>query len=169
MLNYKKFPKLHIRPPSLILLMIHPRIGEHFPAKAEKWEIRMMMMMMMIIIMLVNSKYILCYNRSIIANRTVHNNRSDIVILDKTTKQAHSIDAAFLSSRKFHSPITEKLQKYTDFKEELIRIWQLKTAYTLVIRLVLSTIGTIHNRYYSKQITRKFKTASAQHTIFRKY
>jgi hypothetical protein len=36
MFNCKKFPKLHIRPPSLILLMIHPRIGEYFPAKAEK-------------------------------------------------------------------------------------------------------------------------------------
>jgi hypothetical protein len=36
MFDYKKFPKLHIRPPSLILLMIHPRIGEYFPAKAEK-------------------------------------------------------------------------------------------------------------------------------------
>jgi hypothetical protein len=36
MFNCKKFPKLHIRPPRLILLMIHPRIGEYFPAKAEK-------------------------------------------------------------------------------------------------------------------------------------
>jgi hypothetical protein len=36
MFNCKKFPKLHIRPRSLILLMIHPRIGEYFPAKAEK-------------------------------------------------------------------------------------------------------------------------------------
>jgi hypothetical protein len=36
MFNCKKFPKLHIRPPSLILLMIHPRIGENFPAKGEK-------------------------------------------------------------------------------------------------------------------------------------
>jgi hypothetical protein len=34
--NCKKFPKLHMRPPSLILLMIHPRIDEYFPAKAEK-------------------------------------------------------------------------------------------------------------------------------------
>jgi hypothetical protein len=40
MFSCKIFPKLHIRPPSLILLMIHPRIGEYFPAKAEKWEIR---------------------------------------------------------------------------------------------------------------------------------
>jgi hypothetical protein len=36
MFNCKKFPKLHTRPPSLILLMKYPRIGEYFPAKAEK-------------------------------------------------------------------------------------------------------------------------------------
>jgi hypothetical protein len=36
MFNCKKFPKLHIRPPSLILLIKYPRKGEYFPAKAEK-------------------------------------------------------------------------------------------------------------------------------------
>jgi hypothetical protein len=47
MFNCKKFPKLHIRPPSLILLMVHPRIGEYFPAKAEKWEIRIIIIIIM--------------------------------------------------------------------------------------------------------------------------
>jgi hypothetical protein len=50
MFGCQKFPKLHIRPPSLILLMIHPRIGEYFPAKAEQCEIRMMMMIITILI-----------------------------------------------------------------------------------------------------------------------
>jgi hypothetical protein len=36
MFNCKEFPKLHIRPPSQILLMKYPRIGEYFPAKAER-------------------------------------------------------------------------------------------------------------------------------------
>jgi hypothetical protein len=36
MFNCKEFPKLHIRRPSLILLMKYPRIGEYFRAKAEK-------------------------------------------------------------------------------------------------------------------------------------
>jgi hypothetical protein len=36
--------------------MIHPRIGEYFPAKAEKCEIRMMMMMMMMIIIIIISE-----------------------------------------------------------------------------------------------------------------
>jgi hypothetical protein len=32
----KKLFKLQIRPPSLILLITYPRIGECFPAEAEK-------------------------------------------------------------------------------------------------------------------------------------
>jgi sulfatase maturation enzyme AslB (radical SAM superfamily) len=48
--------------------------------------------------------------------------------------------------------ITEKLQKYTDLMEELIRY--MATEYGLY-----NTINTIDNGYYSKQITQKLKTA----------
>ena len=47
--------------------------------------------------------------------------------------------------------IIEKLQKYTDLKEELISY--MATEYGLY-----NTINTIHNGYYSKQITQKLKT-----------
>jgi hypothetical protein len=74
-----------------------------------------------------NSNYKLHYDRSIITARTVHNNRPDIrvVILAKTTKETHSIDVAIPNRHNLLSTITEKLQKYTDLKEDLIRIWQL--------------------------------------------
>jgi hypothetical protein len=39
-----------MRPPSLILLMIHPRIDEYFPAKAEKWEIRIIIIILLLLI-----------------------------------------------------------------------------------------------------------------------
>jgi hypothetical protein len=91
-----------------------------------------------------NSNYNLYYRRSIITDRTIHNNRPDIIILDNTIKEAYLIDVALPNSHNLHSIITEKLQKYTGLKEELIRIWQLKTAY--MIPLVLSTTGTIPNK-----------------------
>jgi hypothetical protein len=69
------------------------------------------------------SKYKLYYDMSIITDRTNHNNR-----LDKTIKEAYLIVVAIPNSHSLHSTITEKLQKYTDLKEELIRIWQLTTA-----------------------------------------
>jgi hypothetical protein len=50
------------------------------------------------------------------------------------------------NSHNLHSTITEKLHKYTDLKEELIRIWQLKTAY--IIPQVQSTTGIIRNKLH---------------------
>ena len=47
-----------------------------------------------VIIVLENSSYRLYYDRSIINDQTTHNNRPDIVMLDKTIKQAYLIDAA---------------------------------------------------------------------------
>jgi hypothetical protein len=47
-------------------------------------------------------------------------------MLDKTIKEAHSMAVAIPSSHNLHCTITEKLQQYTDFKEQLIRIRQLK-------------------------------------------
>ena len=44
-----------------------------------------------------------------------------------------------------NSTITEKLQMYTDLKEELTRLCQLKTAY--ILPLVLSTMGIIPNKF----------------------
>jgi hypothetical protein len=35
-------------------------------------------------------------------------------------KEAHSVDAAIPNGRNLHSTITERLQKYTDLKEEMI-------------------------------------------------
>jgi hypothetical protein len=52
-------------------------------------------------------------------------------MLDKT------VDVAITKSHNRHCTVTEKLQKYADLKEELIRMWQLKTAQT--IPAVLST------------------------------
>jgi hypothetical protein len=94
-----------------------------------------------------DSNYKLHYDRSVITARTVHNNRPDIrvVIPDKTTKETHSIDVAIPNSHNL-STITEKLQKYTDLKEEFVRIWKLKMVYT--IPLVLSTTGTITNKLH---------------------
>jgi hypothetical protein len=66
---------------------------------------------------------------------------------DKTIKQAYLTDAATPNSHILHSTLTKKLHKPTDLKEEVIRIWQLTTAYT--------TISTIHNGYIKLHISLK--------------
>jgi len=65
----------------------------------------------------------------------------DTVLFDRTTKEAHSMSVAIPNSLNLHSTNTDRLQKYTHLKEQLIRIWQMKTAY--ILPLVLSTEGIV--------------------------
>jgi hypothetical protein len=80
-------------------------------------------------------------------DRTVHNNTPDIVMLDKTIKEAYLIDIAICNRHSLYSPITEKFQKYTDLKEELPRIWQLTMV--CIIPLVLFTSGIIPHKLHN--------------------
>ena len=57
-------------------------------------------------------------NTSITVRRTARNNVTD------TVEVAYSIDVAIPNRHNGYSTITEKLQEYTDLKEELTRIWQ---------------------------------------------
>ena len=93
--------------------------------------------------MLENSSYKLYYDGSIITDHTTRNNSPDKFIRDKIIKEASLIDAAIPSSHQLHSTITEALQKYTGFTVQLIRKWQLKTAY--IIPLVISKTSIILN------------------------
>jgi hypothetical protein len=64
-------------------------------------------------------------------------------VLYKTTKAAHSVDAAIPNSHNLHSTVTERLQQYTDLRGQLTGIQQLKMVHT--VPLVLSTEGIISN------------------------
>jgi len=94
-----------------------------------------MMMMIIIIIIII-----------IITDRTSLNSRPDRVVLDKTIKEWYSVGAAIPDGHNLHSTITEKLHKYRYLKEELIRMWQLKTAN--MMSLVLSKMGMFPNKLY---------------------
>jgi hypothetical protein len=60
------------------------------------------------------------------------------------------IDVATPNSHTLHSTVTEKLQKYTDLKEKIIRIRQLKTAN--IIPLVLCTAGISNKLHESSKL-----------------
>ena len=57
----------------------------------------------------------------------------------------HSIDVASPDRHDLHWTITESLQTYAEANEELIRMWQLKADYKIL--LVLSAVAIITNRY----------------------
>jgi hypothetical protein len=59
------------------------------------------------------------------------------VTLDKTIKATYAVGVSFSNNHDLHSTVTKKLQIDTDFKEQLIRTWQLEA--TPLIAPVLST------------------------------
>jgi len=67
-------------------------------------------------------------------------------MLDKTVKEANSVDAAVRNSDNLHSTITEMLQEYTDLKQGLIYIWQLSAV--CVVPTALSTKVIIQNKLH---------------------
>ena len=83
-------------------------------------------------------------DRSAITDQTVRNNRPQTVTLDKTIKASYPVDLAISNSHSLHSAVTKMLQIYTDFKEQLIRTWQLK-ATPLTLILLMWRIGWTPN------------------------
>lgn len=81
------------------------------------------------------------FDRAILTDKTVHNNRPDITLIDKENKIVHIIDIAIPNTHNIQKTITEKIQKYTELKEEIIRIWKINKVY--IVPLVLSSTGVI--------------------------
>jgi hypothetical protein len=73
-------------------------------------------------------------------------NRPDIVMLCMTMKAAYLIDVSIPNGHNLYSTVTKKLQKYTDLKEELTRIYQMNAV--CVVPLLLTTMGIIPNKLY---------------------
>jgi len=97
------------------------------------------------------SNYKLYYDGSKITDRTIHNNRLDVVVIKVTIKEAHLADVAIPNANKPRSTIKDRLQKY--------RLERRAYKNTTTERGLYCTISTILNGHYSKQITRQLKTA----------
>ena len=58
-------------------------------------------------------------------------------MFDKTVSRCRNSQQSNL-----HRTVTEKFQKYADFKEELIRMWQFKTTHTVPPVLSTAVLST---------------------------
>ncbi|CAB3232935.1 unnamed protein product [Arctia plantaginis] len=88
-----------------------------------------------------SSSHKLYYDRAILTDRTIHYNRPDITLQDKINKTTYLIDIAVPNTHNLQKTITEKISKYTELKEEIIRIWRQEKVY--IVPIVLSTTGVI--------------------------
>lgn len=89
----------------------------------------------------------LYWDRTIITDKTIHHNRPDITLYDKSTKTVFLIDIAIPNTHNLEKTYTDKLSKYTDLAIELKTQWRAQTVKTVPI--VLSSTGvipyTLHN------------------------
>lgn len=88
-----------------------------------------------------SASFTLYYDRSIITDRAVHNNRPDIVLLSKFGKKAYLIDIAVPNTHNIEKTIAEKHRKYTELKDEVQRLWNMDNVY--IVPIVLSATGII--------------------------
>ncbi|KAJ0173906.1 hypothetical protein K1T71_010052 [Dendrolimus kikuchii] len=88
-----------------------------------------------------NSTTKLYFDRAILTDRTIHYNRPDITLINKTTKTGYLIDIAIPNTHNIQTTISEKLTKYTELKDEITRLWHLQNV--TIIPVVLSSTGVI--------------------------
>lgn len=88
-----------------------------------------------------NESYKLYFDRAILTDKTVPYNRPDITLVDKLNNTATIIDIAIPNSHNLHNTFTEKLVKYQDLKDEIMRMWKIKTV--TIVPIVISTTGVV--------------------------
>ena len=110
----------------------------------------MMMMMMMIIII-------------IITDRTILNNKPDIIIRDNEKRTCMLIYVAISGDRNVIKKKAEKILKYKDLTIEIQRMWTVKTK---VIPVIIGATGTISKsfRQYMSNIPGNHEVKELQKT-----
>ena len=94
-----------------------------------------------------NSKAKLLWDFYIQTDKQVLANQPDIVIIDKDKKQATIIDIAIPNDYNIQDKEKEKVQKYQPLREELERIWKVKTKVVPVVVGSLGALTSAHERW----------------------
>jgi hypothetical protein len=82
------------------------------------------------------------WNQQIQTDRSIPNNKPDIIICDNEKRTCMLIDVAISGDRNMIKKETKKILKYKDLTIEIQHMWNIKTKVILVIRVTGMT-GTI--------------------------
>lgn len=88
-----------------------------------------------------NDSFRLYYDRTIITDRRVTNNRPDIVLMDKRVKSVYLIDVAIPNNNNMLDKYREKKAKYAELAIEIQQMWQMDRVE--VIPIVVSSTGLV--------------------------
>ena len=80
------------------------------------------------------------WNQQVQTDRTIFNNKPDIIIRDNEKGTCMLIDVAISGDRNVIKKAAEKILKYKDLKIEIQRMWNVKT---MVIPVIIGATGTI--------------------------
>jgi len=96
-----------------------------------------------------NENFKLCWNRSILTDKTIPFNPPDITFMNKKIKNTFSIDIAVPNTHNLAKTITDEQNKYLE--NEICAMWKQKAAQ--VIPIVISSTGVIP-KSLSQSLTR---------------
>ena len=108
-------------------------------------------------------KVTILWNQQIQTDRTIPNNKSDIIIRDNGKGTCMLIDVAISGDRNVIKKEAEKILKYKDLTIEIERMWNVKTE---VIAVIIGATGTISElfRKYVSNIPGKHEVKELQKT-----
>jgi hypothetical protein len=89
-------------------------------------------------------KVTMLWNQQVQTDRTIPNNKPDIVIRDNEKGTCMLIDVAFPGDRNLIQKEAEKILKYKDLTMEIQRMWNVKTT---VIPVIMGVTGTISKSF----------------------
>jgi hypothetical protein len=89
-------------------------------------------------------KVIILWNQQVQTDRTIPNNKPDIVICDNETGTCRLLDVAVPADRNVIQKETENILKYKDLIIEIQRAWKVKTR---VIPVIIGATGTISKSF----------------------
>jgi len=88
-----------------------------------------------------NENFKLYWNHSILTDKTIPFNRSDITFMNKKTKNTFLIDKAVPNTHNLTKTITDTQHKYQELANEICAMWKQKAAQ--VIPILISSMGVI--------------------------
>jgi len=109
-------------------------------------------------------KVTILWNQQVQTDRTITNNKPDIIICDNENGTCMLIDVAISGDRNVIKKEAEKILKYKDLTIEIQRMWNVKT---WVIPVIIGATGAISKsfRKYVSNIPGKHEVKELQKTV----
>ena len=87
-----------------------------------------------------NESFKIPWDFNIHRDNIIEYRRPDKIIIDKTNKKAQIVDSAVLTDHRIEISEQRKTKTYQDIKDELQKLWNLKTS---IVTIVIGALGTI--------------------------